>query len=294
MGRKELELIQAAWALETEDDAWMSVVHGATDALLSTWGASGGTLLWRYGFRDDGAVEFSSMRHESPEVAAVDVEMLDILAGNPEQETMARFYRSGPAFGTTDEQLRKEPPAAREYILARAAPYGYRDSFGYIAGDSRGGLAANTISSSVIAIEAEHRDRGLAITSHLSAAYRLRTRLANQSISPDRADAVLDADGELLHQQSSGAATMRERLRAAAIDQIRATDGKCEPARLHEAWRALVEGRWTLVDYHEARGRRLLLVYENPNHFANPRALTKSELDVVALCSERRSSCCRR
>lgn len=52
-----------------------------------------------------------------------------------------------------------------------------------------------------------------------------------------------------------------------------------------DAWRALVEGRYTLVDFHEARGRRLLLVYENPFHFATPRSLTKAQLDVVALAS---------
>jgi DNA-binding NarL/FixJ family response regulator len=49
------------------------------------------------------------------------------------------------------------------------------------------------------------------------------------------------------------------------------------------AWRALVAGRWSLIDRFEADGRRYVVARLNPIGGATPKALTARERDVVRM-----------
>lgn len=50
-----------------------------------------------------------------------------------------------------------------------------------------------------------------------------------------------------------------------------------------EAWRALVSGRWSLVESFEADGRRYLLARENPPHKVRESALTALEARALLM-----------
>lgn len=75
----------------------------------------------------------------------------------------------------------------------------------------------------------------------------------------------------------------KELLRAAA----RELDGS--PRILHEAnadrairlWEGLLRGRWTLVDWFDADGRRFIIAKQTPPRRGYPRGLTKRERQVT-------------
>ncbi|MEM9727050.1 MAG: LuxR C-terminal-related transcriptional regulator, partial [Myxococcota bacterium] len=75
----------------------------------------------------------------------------------------------------------------------------------------------------------------------------------------------------------------RGRLREAAlqIDRARGKLRRSDPAQALELWTALVQGRWSLVDWFDTDGRRFVLALPNPPEIADPRGLTERENQVV-------------
>jgi DNA-binding CsgD family transcriptional regulator len=117
------------------------------------------------------------------------------------------------------------------------------------------------------------------LAGHLGAAYRLRLRSTVAFAEPD---AVLDAKGAVVHAEGTARDPgMRAALREAAlrIDRARSTDA-------NEAlgfWRALVEGRWSLVDRFDSDGRRLFVARRNDPAHRLHHALSEMESKVVAI-----------
>lgn len=71
------------------------------------------------------------------------------------------------------------------------------------------------------------------------------------------------------------------RQRAIAADQKRSPlrrDGAQEALKI---WQALVEGRWSLVDWFDTDERRYILARPNPTRTRDPRALTKRESQIA-------------
>lgn len=99
---------------------------------------------------------------------------------------------------------------------------------------------------------------------HFAAMARLR-RYLRADARPDDADAVLDARGRLLHA-TDDAASARESLTDAVLraDRARGAMRRRDPEGAIAVWRALVAGRYTLVESVERDGKRLLLARRNP------------------------------
>lgn len=98
------------------------------------------------------------------------------------------------------------------------------------------------------------------LAAHISAGFRLR-RLAN-----DRVEAVLRPDGGLAHAEGPArSAAARATLQRAAtqIDRARGPLRRCSPEEAVELWRALVAGRWSLVEQIDTDGRRYLIARSN-------------------------------
>lgn len=115
---------------------------------------------------------------------------------------------------------------------------------------------------------------------HLAAATRLR--FSGQS-SPDSADGVLLPSGRLEHA-SAEAQAARASLRAAVEARADARKlRKREPSQALELWRAMVGGRWSLVDHVDRDGKRLVLARRNAPNVREPSALTPNERAVAML-----------
>jgi DNA-binding NarL/FixJ family response regulator len=129
------------------------------------------------------------------------------------------------------------------------------------------------------------------LTAHIATAHRLRLHLGSaaageRSTSLAAAEGILRPDGGLEHASSAAVTAARQRLREAAcrIGSAKRSARRDSHGAL-EMWRALVEGRWSLVDHFDSDGKRLLIVHENPAEAPPVRALTTRERQVAALAA---------
>jgi DNA-binding CsgD family transcriptional regulator len=105
----------------------------------------------------------------------------------------------------------------------------------------------------------------VAMASHLTTADRLRRALACRSPASRRGVGG-DLRDEVLHHE-----------------RVRTATGQTEREQAVATWRALVDGRSSLVDHFEHDGRRYLVVRAKSRHRPDPRALTERERAVVHL-----------
>jgi DNA-binding CsgD family transcriptional regulator len=126
------------------------------------------------------------------------------------------------------------------------------------------------------------------ISAHLASARRLRGNLDSVDSSErllHGADAVLSSDGTVLHaERDARDDEARRALREAArrMDRARCRHGS-SPEEALGLWRALVDGRWSLIERFESDGRRIVVARSNPPPARRHRALNQQEQKVVAL-----------
>jgi len=119
------------------------------------------------------------------------------------------------------------------------------------------------------------------IAAHLAAARRLRGRELEEG-----RDAVLAPDGKILHAEGE-ARTEESRLalREAALrmDRARSRRTRATPDEALAMWRALVGGRWSLIERFDSDGRRILVARRNDPTARALCALNERERKVLAL-----------
>lgn len=168
-----------------------------------------------------------------------------------------------------------------------------KDGLGITAMDPDGhGLHIMAPLPEVTALTPSTRYRWEMLAAHLCAGHRLRRALRARSRATERealplgADAVIDAKRFQIADAVGDAAdrTHAETLRATAIsiDRARGPLRKDDPAEALEAWAALVEGRWSIVDWFDSDDRRYVLAIPNAPPVNDPRGLTARERQVVA------------
>jgi DNA-binding CsgD family transcriptional regulator len=122
------------------------------------------------------------------------------------------------------------------------------------------------------------------VAAHLAAARRLRARGGHDSLEATGTDAVLSSTGKLLHAEP-GAQHRDQRLELAAaakaMDRARGRLRRSDPQAALELWRALVEGRWSLLDHVDRDGKRVLLARRNPSGVPQLSALSVVEQQVA-------------
>jgi len=158
---------------------------------------------------------------------------------------------------------------------ARATMLG--DMYGVNASDPSGrGVYLCAPANERITRDAAHVELWSRVAAHLAAAARLRSVLGR--VEPS---AILTPEGRVLHADRDARTRASELQRAArGVDRARLRDNRDDPAALN-AWRALVEGRWSLIEDIERDGKRFLLAYRNPPDVVDPRRLTQIERAVA-------------
>jgi DNA-binding NarL/FixJ family response regulator len=114
---------------------------------------------------------------------------------------------------------------------------------------------------------------------------RLRRALMSDASAAPDGEAVLGPDGKLHHAVGPATErTAREVLRAAVVasERARGPRRREDPDRALADWRALVAGRWSLVDRFERDGRRYVVARRNDPDVPDPRGLTRRERQVAA------------
>jgi len=127
---------------------------------------------------------------------------------------------------------------------------------------------------------------GLA-AAHLGAATRLR-QLAAPQIDGDGTESILAPNGRVLHAVGDAKdKAQRESLVEAVVRRERARGRlrRTDPEEAAQLWSVLVSGRWSIIDFVDRDGKRMLLARKNPVHGPDVLALDDDERDVVWLAT---------
>lgn len=204
-------------------------------------------------------------------------------------EVLATVHPIGYA-GTWTEIAKAYPLDAKHALDA----VGYRDVLGILARDPSGeGMRIIAPLSDVGTLSPKAREQWQMLGAHIAAAYRLRRALARARSSarieaeglPRRAEVVMDPrqlriiDAVGRAREESAAECLRRGARR--IDSARRKSGQKDYEEALQTWRALVCGRWTLIDWFDSGRRRFLLGMANPPQIRDPRGLTERECQVV-------------
>ena len=143
----------------------------------------------------------------------------------------------------------------------------------------------------VTTLSRKERARWKMLGAHLAAGFRIRHQLGEEGPSkvPDSAEAILDPRTFRVTDARGQAddTDVLETLRGAAVrvDRARGRLRKNDPEESLEVWWALLQGRWSFVDWFDTDGRRFMLAHPNPPNVGDPRGLSEREAQVVAFAA---------
>ncbi len=129
------------------------------------------------------------------------------------------------------------------------------------------------------------------VAAHMAAGMRLRR--ARRTTKPEDADAVLTPGGriEAAPEADSTDATLDALKDAAkAMSRARGSSRHSDPPGAVEAWKALVSGRWTLLDHFDHDGKRYIVAVRNDPLVPTVGELSPREAQVVAYAAQGHSN----
>lgn len=204
-------------------------------------------------------------------------------------EDLRRMLRPGSA--TTGSQFSKDRPEELAHYISHVDYC--KDVLFMTAVDPRGvGVAIVAPLTEVTTLSDEDTQRWQMLAAHVEAGHRLRRGISNEDLAkevsndlPHNAEALFDP-GSFRIAEAVGQAKERtsgKRLREAAItiDRARGKLRNTDPDNALQIWKALVRGRWSMVDWFDTDGRRFVLAIPNPPEVTDPRGLSERENQVV-------------
>ena len=218
-----------------------------------------------------------------------------VVGGNPDFAALPKHFMKEFGTDTTREAYLSGPCCTGsetygQQAFAKLCPPGVSDFLATLGVSPEGlGVMLGAPTSKSIEVDRRVRFRSERLAAHLANTYRLRIRIHQgllNGTTPADADAVLEPDGKLVHaataQTKDSETTERLRTAVKAIDRARGAQRRVEPEAALDSWRALVSGRWSLVDHFESDGRRYMVALDNPPGTTDPRQLTPRERHVAA------------
>jgi DNA-binding NarL/FixJ family response regulator len=283
MGEPLVEFVEAAYDTEVPTEEWLKRLGWRLRSLVRE---GMGVIGYRYDASDASRVRLSSVVMLEPNravAAAVDAAHAIGPAWGAK-----RVYWGGVRAGLMSESIGKTWstfPIFRNLV----APFGVQDFFSLRASNpgQRGVMLGASLKEGrhLSSGETEMWER---LGAHVASGMRLRDQLPLRDPGRDAA-AVLSASGTVEHAvgdaKEEGA---REILASAArrMDRARGRLRREDPREAVAIWSALVEGRWSLVDWIDRDGRRYLVARENPPPAAALSRLTHRERQVMALVAQ--------
>jgi DNA-binding NarL/FixJ family response regulator len=280
-----IAVIEEGYALERSDHDWLAALASTAKPGCDR-GLGVSANLWQ---REPGG----SLRSVCDVSPSEDHERVraSIFATIP-AEVAPTYYRHAPQVNVAstlpDETMRAMALGIGRQQLGASV----EDLWGMVVGDGHShGIVLTAYATSRIRESRAGEARWMRIACHLGAALRLRTNLSRRALrSPE---AILDGEGRALHAEGDAKSTdARARLRTAvrAIDRARGSLRRRDPDEALAIWRALVAGRWSVIDWVDSDGRRLLVAHENGVESRGPAALTARERDVAEYVVHGRSN----
>ncbi|MDH3655329.1 MAG: LuxR C-terminal-related transcriptional regulator [Myxococcales bacterium] len=286
---RAIDLIEAAYDLRGSDADWLAQLVKTAEPILDR-----GLGLFGFAFlrpAPGGGGADAVVRHMHTRSLPADFpERFDSARRLISPELIEAAAPPGYA-GTWTQLLDGYPEVARAFL----EKLGYSDLLGVLAVDPNGvGVHMSAPLPRATRLSKRSRERWQMLGAHIASAYRLRLALKEPSTRrqvdstrlPHDAEAVFDANG--FHvvdavgpaKEPTVASVLRDASRA--IDRARGELREANPHEALETWKALVSGRWSMVDWFDSDGRRFFLAIPNPPDVRDPRGLTEQERQVVA------------
>lgn len=278
MGNDWVGVVEAGYELGATDDEWLRGVAGAAQPLLDE-----GLGMIAYCFRPTGA---PGQYDVGPFLSLAD----PAHTGFFQQfifASSAEFRRRAFSLPcSTISHLTRDLPEDRATLVATSERMGAQDAVGISAIDPTG--AGCILSALLPRMSRIPRTKAAAwgrVAAHLAAGYRLRR--VGAGIGADAfagAEAVVDEKARVQHATGPAEPRVaREALREAAAGLMRAVGPlrRRDPGEALAAWRALVAGRWSLIDHFDRDGRRFLIARRNDPEGRVPDRLTLREWQVA-------------
>lgn len=207
-------------------------------------------------------------------------------------EVLRRQLRPGCA--ATGSQECAEHGSAEELAHYTSHVGRCKDVLYLTAADPRGsGVVIVSPLAEITRLSPQDAQRWQMLAAHVDAGNRLRHGLATRDPDHGHIDAELPHDAEAIFDAGSlrvtdavgrakePSATQRLREAAVAVDRARGKMRRTDPDKALEIWKALVRGRWSIVDWFDSDARRFVLAIPNEPHVTDPRGLTERESQVV-------------
>jgi DNA-binding CsgD family transcriptional regulator len=280
--RDELAVVEAAYALGGTESDWVAGLARAAGAVLDEgWGMTATT--WT------GTPAGISLRTMSTSGGPLGLPEAALEAMQMSREIQSGLVRNAPCTSLAlagGSRLVDRDDGSRGLVRL-----GIRDAFTVLAIDGTGFVTGISAYRS----QPTRPPRGTValwsrIACHLSAGFRVRRSLsAAHAESGDRLDpvrgseAILKPGGKMAHAERPAQKAHLALARAVvAIDRARTRAQRQDPDAALEAWRGLVEGRWSLVEHFDSDGQRFLVARKNDPDARGPRGLEARERLVLA------------
>ena len=286
MSIDDIAAVEAAYAIDLPAQAWLG---GLLDAATRLRELGENVIAFEYDAR--GAIPTWPL---AIEVRGMDVIAAPLLRGlftHSDVNVLRSLYEiAGPVSAMPPVTLFSETFGS----LLASAPFkslpqssGSAELVLFNATDGSGrGVFISVRQKVARAVGARTRHHLARLGAHVATATRLRHAIDKNP------HVVLSSDGrDVLHAEPGAQGTL-ERLRAAArrIDRARGALRRRDGDEALDAWTALVDGRWSLIDRFESDGKRFMVAVENPPGVGDPRQLTPMERSVTQLAAHGHSN----
>lgn len=267
-------VLERAYAPEPDERTWLEGIREAAETAFDGYVAAQAVTLR---LTSEGRASFASIVGD-PLMNDLMVRWHDLA----DAETLGRLYLSGPTPSVVAVMEKSNSEALAALHQETVSESGVMDFVGSVGTDVTGRICAVSFASPKGKRPSRATRTALSrLAGHLAAAYRLR------GADAEDADAVIDPSGKLVHASSGAIADEAgAQLRAAALTMDRSRrEAGTDPERALAHWKAMVEGRWTLVERFESDGRRIFVARPNEPATHRQNGLTDAERKVVALAA---------
>jgi DNA-binding CsgD family transcriptional regulator len=277
-----IDLVEAAYTLPTDESAWLEAVLQAALPVMGNAVFASGMIYSR-----------------PPEARRARVQTWkDVGASDDMQGAVREYANEMPRveeslllrIGTANT-VSQISPGSRQLCRSFAAKTGAASDallLNALEPDGRGASVGIFLSKET-RLEPGERERWKMLGAHVTAGHRVWRAVASMKSDPSPlpcgADAVLDpttfrvTDAAGRGKDQSLVPTLRDSARR--VDRARGRLRETNPDEALETWRALVRGRWSMLDWFDSDQRRFVLAVPNPPDLGDPRGLTERELQVA-------------
>ncbi|MGB8329748.1 MAG: helix-turn-helix transcriptional regulator [Polyangiales bacterium] len=286
IGSAIIDFTEAAYDLELGDDEWLpTILERGLPVLDQGLGVAG----YHYGRPPDADhVDLLRVHVASGPQDFAERHLRALSTTDP--DVLRRQLRPGCA--STGSVVSKDNPEELAHYVSHVDYC--KDVLFLTAVDPRGaGVAIVAPLAELTTLSRQDAGRWQMLAAHVETGHRLRQGLRAVDVEddlstdlPHDAEAIFDAKNFRLADATGRAreraATDTLREAALAVDRARGVMRDTDPEKALEIWKALVQGRWSIVDWFDSDQRRFVLAIPNSPETVNPRGLSERESQIVA------------